>query len=101
MVCCKGAAAGLLMSTVPFPGIASAGDEWEFEIGGGLGYESEGSDEMEVMFLPVAGITWKATVYLTTGKGLGAAVYNINNPEFALNPSSRHKPRNYIRSIAL
>jgi outer membrane scaffolding protein for murein synthesis (MipA/OmpV family) len=81
MVYRKGVAAGLLMATVAFPGIASAGDEWEFEIGGGVGYGSkyEGSDETEVMFLPVLGITWKDTVYLTTEDGLGAVVYDDND----------------------
>ncbi len=78
MVFREGVAAGLLMATVALPGIASAGDAWEFEIGGGVGFGSkyEGSDEMEVMFLPVAGITWKDRVYLTTEDGLGAVVYD-------------------------
>lgn len=81
MVCRKGVAAGLLMAIVALPGIASAADDWEFVIGGGLGYGSkyEGSDEMEAMFLPVAGITWKDTVYLSTEDGLGAVVYDDNN----------------------
>ena len=36
MVYRKGVAAGLLMATVAFPGIASAGDKWQFEVGGGV-----------------------------------------------------------------
>lgn len=77
-VCRKGVASGLMMAIVAFPGIASAGGEWEFEIGGGVGYGSkyEGSDEMEVMFLPVLGVTWNDRVYLTTEDGLGAVVYD-------------------------
>lgn len=86
-VCRKGVAAGLAMAIIALPGIASAEDDWEFEIGAGLGYESkyEGSDEMEVMFLPVVGITWKNTVYLTTEDGLGAVVYDDN--DFTVNVS--------------
>lgn len=78
LICRKGAASGLVMAIVAFPGIASAEDEWEFEIGAGVGYESkyEGSDEMEVMFLPVLGVTWNDRVYLTTEDGLGAVLYD-------------------------
>ena len=78
IVCRKGVAAGLVMAIVAFPGIASAGDEWEFEIGAGVGYGSkyEGSDEMEVEFLPVLGITWNDTVFLTTEDGLGVVAYD-------------------------
>lgn len=77
----KGVAAGLLMATVAFSGTALARDAWVFEVGGGVGYGSkyEGSDEMEVMFLPVLGITWNDTVYLTTEDGLGAVVYDDND----------------------
>ncbi len=78
IVCRKGVASGLVMAIVAFPGIAAAGDEWEFEIGGGVGYESkyEGSNEMEVMFLPVLGVTWNDRVYLTTEDGLGVVAYD-------------------------
>lgn len=78
VVCRKGVSAGLLMAIVAFPGIASAEDEWEFEIGAGVGYESkyEGSDEMEVMLLPVLGVTWNDAVYLTTEDGLGVVAYD-------------------------
>lgn len=91
MICRKGVAAGLLMATVSFPGIASAGDEWEFEIGAGVGFGSkyEGADETEVMFLPVLGITWKDTVYLTAEDGLGAVVYDDNN--FTVNVSFNYE----------
>ena len=78
MVCRKGVAAGLAVAIAAFPGIASAGDEWEFEIGAGVGYGSkyEWSDDMEVEFLPVLGITWNDTVFLTTEDGLGVVAYD-------------------------
>lgn len=87
----KGVAAGLLMATVAFPGIASAGDKWQFEVGGGVGYESkyEGSDDMEVMFLPVLGMTWNDRVYLTTADGLGAVVYD--NHDFTVDVSLNYE----------
>ncbi len=89
--CRNGVAGGLLMAIVTLPGIASAQDEWEFVIGGGVGYESkyEGSDDMEATFLPVAGITWKDTVYLSTEDGLGAVVYDDNN--FTVNVSFNYE----------
>ncbi|NMM43649.1 MipA/OmpV family protein [Rhodospirillaceae bacterium KN72] len=73
------------------PGSASAEDEWEFQIGGGVGYESkyEGSDEMDVMFLPILGVTWNDTVYLTTEDGLGAVVYDDN--DFTVNVSLNYE----------
>jgi outer membrane protein len=88
---CTGIAAGLLMATVAVPGVALAGDEWKLEVGGGVGYQSkyEGSDEMEVMFLPVLGITWKDTVYLSTEDGLGAVVYDNN--DFTVNVSFNYE----------
>lgn len=78
MVFGKGIAAGLAVAIAAFPGIASAEDEWEFEIGAGVGYGSkyEGSDDMEVEFLPVLGITWNDTVFLTTEDGLGVVAYD-------------------------
>lgn len=81
MVCRKGVAAGLLMAFVALPGTALAADDWEFVIGAGVGYGSkyEGSDEMEAMFLPVAAVTWRDTLYLSTEDGLGAVVYDDND----------------------
>jgi len=91
MACRKGVAAGLLIATCAFSGTAVAGDDWEFEVGGGVGYGSkyEGSDETEVMFLPVLGITWNDTVYLTTEDGLGAVVYDDN--DFTVNVSLNYE----------
>ena len=91
MVYRKGVAAGLLMATVAFPRIASAGDKWEFEVGGGVGYGSkyEGADDMEAMVLPVLGITWNDTVYLTTEDGLGAVIYDNN--DFTVNVSLNYE----------
>lgn len=74
----KAVAAGLLAATGAFSGTASAGNDWAFEVGGGVGYGSkyEGSDEAEVMFLPVLGVSWKDTVYLTTEDGLGVVLFD-------------------------
>lgn len=87
MACRKGVAAGLLIATVAYSGTALAADEWVFEVGGGVGYGSkyEGSDEAEFMFLPVLGITWNDTIYLTTEDGLGAVLYD--NHDFTVNVS--------------
>ncbi len=58
----------------------SANDFWKLNFGAGLGYvpEFEGSDQNDLLILPIIDVSYKDTFFLNTGLGAGINVFNEN-----------------------